>query len=175
MTGRIVLRVAVAALAAGLLAGCGTSYSWRSGVPADRRTVVVPTFANETDVAELGAVAARQLLREIQREGTFRIAPEGEAALEVQGVVKRLSTGAAAYDRRTGMRYAGFTLRAIVEISIVDKARRAVVVDSKRYVASTTVTSSQDLMTSRRDASGRLMDDLASQVVDDLLDLKFPE
>ena len=28
-------------------------------------------------------------------------------------------------------------------------------------------------MTSKRDASGRLMEDLASQVVDDLLTLKF--
>ena len=175
MTGRIVLRVAVAALAAGLLAGCGTSYSWRSGVPADRRTVVVPTFANETDVAELGAVAARQLLREIQREGTFRIAPEGEAALEVQGVVKKVSRGGVSYDRRTGMRYAGFTLKAEVEISVVDKARRAVVVDGKRYLASTPLTSSQDIKTSTRDASGRLMDDLARQVVDDLLQLKFAE
>ena len=174
MTGNVV-RAAVMALVAGLVAGCGTSYSWRSGVPEGKRTVTVPTFANETDVSELGAVATRQLLREIQREGTFRIAPEGEAALEVQGVVKRLSMGVTAYDRRSGMRYAGFTLKAEVEISVVDRARRAVVVDAKRYVASTVVTSSQDLMTSQRDASGRLMDDLAQQVVDDLLEMKFTE
>lgn len=175
MTRLNVLRAAGAALAAGILAGCGTSYSWRSGVPEGKRTVTVPTFANETDVTELGAVAARQLLREIQREGTFRIASDGDAALEVQGVVKKLSTGAGIYDRRTGMRYYGFTLRAVAEISVVDKARRAVVVDSKLYVAEAPVTSSQDLMTSKRDASGRLMDDLARQVVDDLLELKFSE
>ena len=175
MTRLLVLRAAGAVLAAGLLSGCGTSYSWRSGVPENRRTVTVPTFANETDILELGAVAARQLLREIQREGTFRIASDGDAALEVQGVVKKVSMGGASYDRRMGMRYVGFTMRAEAEVSVVDKARRAVIVDAKRYLASTTVTSSQDLMTARRDASGRLMDDLARQVVDDLLALKFPE
>lgn len=175
MTSLRFMRVVGALLAVGLAAGCGTSYSWRSGVPFDKRTVNVPTFANETDITELGAVAARQMLREIQREGTFRIASEGDAALELQGVVKKVSMGVVGYDRRAGMRNAGFSLSAVVEISVVDKARRAVVQDAKRYVATTTATSSQDLMSARRDASGRLMDDLARQVVDDLRDLKFSE
>lgn len=165
---------AVAASAA-ILAGCGTSYCWRPQVPAEKRTVTVPTFANETDVTELGAVAARQLLREIQREGTFRIATDDNAALEVQGVVKRLGASDTAYDRRTGARYTSLTLTAVVEISVIDKARRVVLVDGRRYTASAAATSSQDLMTARRDASGRVMDDLARQVVDDLLNIKFSE
>ena len=41
-----------------LCAGCA-SYTWRSSVPSGMRTVSVPTFRNETDVTELGAVAAR--------------------------------------------------------------------------------------------------------------------
>jgi len=172
MTRFPVCGLAALALAAAL-AGCGTSYAWRPTVPERMRTVCVPTFANETDVSEMGAVAARQVLREIQREGTFRVAAAADAAIEVQGVVKRLRIGGGAYDRRTGMRYAAFTLRADVEISVIDKARHAVLVDAKPYVASAQVTSSQDLMTSKRDASGRLMEDLASQVVDDLLTLKF--
>ena len=176
MTTRLLLlRAACAVVAAGLVAGCGTSYSWRSGVPRAMRTVAVPTFANETDITELGAVATRQLLREIQREGTFTVVSDGDAALEVQGVVKKVNVGGGAYNRRAGMRYSSYTMRAVVEISVVDKTRRAVVVDAKSYVATASVTSSQDLMTSRRDASGRLMDDLARQVVDDLLVLKFSE
>ena len=37
-----------AALAVLLLAGC-SHYTWRSQVPADMRTVSVPTFLNESD------------------------------------------------------------------------------------------------------------------------------
>lgn len=160
-------------MATALFAGCGTSYSWRSTVPAEKRTVTVPTFANETDVAELGAVASRQLLREIQREGTFRIASADDAAIEIQGVIKKVDAGVAAYDRRMRRRFAGSVLSAEIEVSVVDKTRRAVLVDAKRYVAETTITLSQDVMTSRRDASGRLMDDLSRQVMDDLLNLKL--
>ena len=46
-----------------LVCGCA-AYSWRSGVPAEMRTVSVSTFRNESDLTELGAVAARQVLRE---------------------------------------------------------------------------------------------------------------
>lgn len=163
--------VCLAAVA--LFAGCAASYGWRPSVPAEKRTVTVPTFANETDVIELGAVASRQLLREIQREGTFRVASADDAAIEVQGVIKKVKTGAATYDRRMHRRYAGSVLSAEVEVSVVDKTRRAVLVDARRYVAEVPITLSQDVMTSTRDASGRLMEDLSRQVVDDLLNLKF--
>ena len=158
-----------------ILAGCGTSYCWRPQVPAEMRTITVPTFANETDVTEIGAVAARQLLREIQREGTFRIATDDNAALEVQGVVKKISSSDAGRNRRTGMRYTSVVMEAEAEVSIIDKARRAVLIDGRRYPATSTVTASQDLLTARRDASGRVMDDLARQVVDDLVNMKFSE
>ena len=160
-------------LAVAAAAGCGRSYVWRPTVPASVRTVSVPTFRNESDVTGLGAAAARQVLREIQREGTFRIASGDDAALEVQGVVKKVRAGGASYDRRAGMRYASYTLSAAVEVSVVDRRTRKVLIDGRRYIASAPVTSSQDMLTSRRDASGRLMESLAAQVVDDLLSLKF--
>ena len=81
-------RFAFALVFATLLAGCASSYCWRPAVPQKMRSVCVPTFRNETGVQELGAIATRQLLREIQREGTFKIRNAGDAAVEIQGVVK---------------------------------------------------------------------------------------
>ena len=92
------------------LCGCGTDYCWRSSVPETVRTVAVPTFRNESNVMELGAVATRQVLREFQREGTFKIRATGDAALEVQGVVRSAHAGISAYDRRAGSRISAFTL-----------------------------------------------------------------
>ena len=156
-------------------AGCGSSYAWRSSVPPSARTVAVPTFANESSVTGLGAVAARQVLREIQREGTFKVSTADDAALEIQGVVKKVQAGGAAYDRRSGMRFASFTLSAAVEVSVVDRRTKKVLVNNRLYSATAPVTTSQDMVTSRRDASGRLMESLAAQVVDDLLNLDFDE
>ena len=153
--------------------GCSSSYSWRSSVPEEVRTVSVPTFRNESNVSEFGAVATRQLLREFQREGTFRIRTTGDSAIEIQGVIKSVSPTLAAYDRRSGGRIAGYDVSATAEISVIDKRSRKVLVDNRRYVARATFTAGQDKTTAVRDASGRLADDLAQQVVDDLLNLKW--
>ena len=153
--------------------GCGTSYSWRSAVPEEVRTVSVPTFRNESNVSELGAVATRQLLREFQREGTFKIRMTGDAALEIQGVIKSASLGTIVYSRRNYGRLASGEFHAEAEVSVIDKRSRKVLVDNRRYEATTTFTSQQDRTTAMRDASGRLADDLARQVVNDLLNLKW--
>ena len=169
----LVLSASCLVLGALCIAGCGTSYSWRSSVPEEMRTVSVPTFRNESEVNELGAVATRQILREFQREGTFRIRTTGDAALEIQGVIKSASFGTVAYDRRIYGRLSASECHAVAEVSVIDKRDRKVLVDNRKYMATTTFTSRQDRTTAMRDASGRLADDLARQVVNDLLNLKW--
>ena len=155
------------------LGGCGTSYSWRSSVPENLRTVSVPTFRNESEVMELGAVATRQLLREFQREGTFKVRSSDEAAIEIQGVIKSASSNINAYDRRAGLRTSAYKAQAEAEVSVIDHRSGKVRVNNRKYVAQADFTAGQDLTTAQRDASGRLAEDLARQVVDDVLNLKW--
>ena len=168
----LVPRVLCLALAVALC-GCATDYSWRSSVPESARTVTVPTFRNESNVPEIGALASRQILREFQREGTFKIRTSGNAAIEVQGVIKSVTPAMSAYNRRAGARVAAYDVSATAEISVVDKREGKVLVDNRKYEAHATFTAGQDRTTAVRDASGRLMDDLAQQVVDDILNLKW--
>lgn len=167
------LELGACCLLLGGFCGCASSYSWRPSVPQEMRTVCVPTFRNESDVSELGAIATRQLLREIQREGTFKIRNAGEAAVEIQGVVKRANCAVGAYDRTTELALNAYNYTAIAEISVIDKRSRKVLVDNRKFTAKTQLTAGHDLTTAMRDASGRLMDDLSRQVVDALLGLKW--
>ncbi len=160
-------------LAVFALVGCATSYSWTPRVPEKMRTVAVPTFRNESDLSEMGAVATRQVLRELQREGTFSIRRADEAALEIQGVVKSVSTGDAVTSRRTLARAASSEMTAEVEVSVIDKRAGRVLVEAKMYRPRTTLMANGDMTTAKRDASGRLADDLARAVVDDLLNMKW--
>lgn len=155
------------------LAGCSTDYSWRSSVPEDMRSVSVPTFRNESMLTEFGSIATRQVLREFQREGSFAIRPIEEAAVEIQGVVKSVSLSALAMNRRSGLGHSVQEAKAEVLISVIDKTRGSVVVNNRQYKAQVMLTSGHDLDTTQRDAAGRLADDLARQVVDDVLQLKW--
>lgn len=167
------LRLGAAVVLVGLVCGCGANYRWRPSVPADVRTVAVPTFRNESELQEVGAVAARQVLREFQREGTFKIRPVGDAALEIQGTVVSAGGGSVAYDRRSGLRISSYELTGEFSVSVIDKRAGKVLVDNRRYTARASFAVGQDLTTAQRDASGRMAEDLARQVVDDVLNLKW--
>lgn len=167
----VLLSLALAGLV--VLSGCGKTYCWKPSVPEGLRTVAVPTFRNESDLMELGAVTARQTLREFQREGTFRIASTDDAALEIQGTIKKVSAGVGAYDRRSGLRLSAYEMQVLVEVSVIDRKAAKVLIDNRPYTATATMTGSQDVTTLQRDASGRAAEDLARQIVDDVLNLKW--
>lgn len=150
------------------VAGCA-AYSWKPTVPESIRSVSVPVMRNESDITELGNVATREILREFQREGTMKIAPASEAAIEIQGIVLSSSASVNSYSRSTSWRNLEYSLDGEFEISVVDKRAGKVLIEAKRYKAHTTFLSSTDLLTTKRDASGRLAEDLARQVVDDVL------
>lgn len=162
------------ALLSGALAGCLSQYHWTSKVPEKMRTVSVSTFRNESDLTEFGAVASRQVLREFQREGTFGIRRVGDSAVEIQGIVKNVDTSAESYDRRGGLRRAGYRMRVTALVSVIDKINGKVIVDNVKYSAGVAFASgSTDLLTAKRDASGRLAEELARQIVDDVLAIKW--
>ena len=159
---------------AALVGGCGTDYVWRSNVPQNRRTVAVPTFRNATSIMEIGAVMARQVRREFQREGTFKLADGENAAIEIQGEVKTIASGTSAYDRRSNMRHAAYDCSATVIVSVIDRQDgNRVIIDNRPIVCTTQFTSGQDITTAERDASGRLAEDFARQLMDILLNLKW--
>ncbi len=168
---KMVLQIVLGAAVLGV-AGCA-SYRWTSNVPKEMRTVCVPTFRNETDITELGSVASRQILREFQREGTFRVARQDDAAVEIQGVLK---VGDAEYvggDRRTGSRQSVQNLTVKAVVSVIDRRNGKVLVDNREYVANASFTTASDSATRKRDASGRVAEDLATKVVDDVLNMKW--
>lgn len=156
-----------------LSAGCASSYSWRRSVPNDMRTVAVPIFVNKSDVQELGSIVSRQILREFQREGTFKLVRNDDSALEIQGEILSTSNDRLAYSLRTGLRFAGYDFKISARISVVDHKNGRVLIDGRVYEASAPMTASDDLLNVQRNISGAAADDLARQVVDDVLNLKW--
>ena len=78
-----------------------------------------------------------------------------------------------AYDRRSGLRISSYELVGEFAVSVIDKRLGKVLVDNRRYTARASFAVGQDLTTAQRDAAGRMAEDLARQVVDDVLNLKW--
>ena len=58
---------------------------------------------------------------------------------------------------------------------MIDKVNGRVLIDNREYTAAVTYSTGGDNLTSKRDASARLADDLARQVVDDLQNIEWKE
>ena len=156
------------AAALALLAGC-LGYRWTSEVPESMRTVSVPAFENRTNYAEFGATATKHVLREFQREGTFKIRRTGDSALELQGVVTKVELDGIDYDRGYDRRASEYRMRVTVECSLIDKVSNKVLFNNRKFVGETTFLSQRDVLTGQRNASDRVAADLARQVVDEVI------
>jgi len=164
-------RVLASALFVLLTAGCA-SYTWRSSVPERMRTVQVPTFCNSSKIVEAGAVATRQVLRELQREGTFKLLSDG-AAIEIQGEVLSVGATGGYSNYKVGSRIYGSTVVMKAKVSVIDKANGRVLIDNRLYTGEAEFSTGQDSQTAQRDASGRAADLMAQRIVDDLLTIDF--
>ncbi len=155
-----------------IVAGCA-SYSWTSSVPEELRTVAVPVFENQTMNAELGPMISQYTLREFQREGTFKIRRTGDSVIEIQGVITKAVRSGVAYDRDYGMRAREYRYIVTANVSIVNKKTGEVLQENRPYTAETTFLTQGDLLTGERNAAARIAQDMARQIVDDVLSYPY--
>ena len=164
----------VASLAAALLSGCA-GYTWGTSVPKEYRKVSVPVFENMTMVSEIGPIVTQYTLREFQREGSFKIVRPEDAVIEVQGVLRSMTRSGIAYERGEGMRASEYRYAIVADVTFVDKKNGKVLLERKGIKGETTFLTNDDLLTGQRNASFRVADDIARQVVNEALELPFPE
>ena len=162
-----------ALLAVTLLSGCA-GYTWGTSVPKEYRKVSVPVFENMTTASEIGPIVTQYTLREFQREGSFKIVRPDDAAIEVQGIIRSASRGGVTYDRGEGMRASEYRYTVVADVTFVDKKNGKVLLERKGIKGETTFLTNDDLLTGLKNASFRIADDIARQVVNDALALPFP-
>ena len=160
--------------AAMMLSGCA-GYTWGTSVPEEYRKVAVPVFENLTSTAELGPIVTQYTLREFQREGSYRIVRPEDAVIEVQGVIRDLSRVGVAYDRGRGMQAQEYRYAVSVDVSFVDKKNGKVLLERKGIKGETTFLTNDDLLTGQKNASFRIADDIARQIVNEAVALSFPD
>lgn len=159
-------------LTAACICGCA-NYRWTSRVPDEMRTVAVPVFENRTASAELGPIVTQYVLREFQREGTFSIRRSGGASIEVEGSIVKANRHPVSYDRTYGSRASEYRYLVTAEVSIVNKDTGRVLQANRQYTAETTFLVQGDLLTAQRNAAQRIAQDLARQIVDDVVSYPY--
>ena len=145
------------------LCGCA-NYRWTSRVPDEIRTVAVPVFENRTMSAELGPIVSQYVLREFQ---------SGDSSIEVQGSIVKAERRPVSFDRAYGSRADEYRYLVTAEVSIINKDAGRVLQANRPYTGETTFLVQGDLLTAQRNAAQRIAQDLARQIVDDVVSYPY--
>lgn len=151
-----------------LIGGCA-SYSFKSRVPAESRSIAVPVFENESDFPELDAVVTQYTLREFQREGTFKIRNLDRAAYKLYGGITQARQKALSYDRNFGTRASEYEYTVIATITLVETSSGKMLMREVPIKARTSFLTQGDMLTGLQDANPRIAKELAQAIVDAVL------
>ena len=163
-------KIASAVFASVLLfaAGCA-QYRFSADVPEELRTIAVPVFENASSFPEIDAITTQYVLREFQREGTFKIASLENASLKLLGKLVRADTQALNYDRNFGSRTSEYRYTLVAEITLVERDTGKLLIDGALVKANTTFLTHGDMLTGMQDAAPRIAKDLSRSIVDTVL------
>lgn len=164
----IVTRITTVTALLLMLCGCA-SYRFTSNVPDELRTLSVPLFENASGYPEIDAIVTQYVLREVQREGTFKIKPVESSSLKLLGKLVRSDLDSLSYDRNYASRTSEYRFTLTAEITLVERGTGKMLIENKRIKATTTFLTRGDMLTGLQDAYPRVSTDLSRAIVDTLL------
>lgn len=150
------------------MAGCA-SYKFRSAVPEELRTIAVPVFENASGYPEIDAVVTQYVLREFQREGTFKVSTLDNASLKLLGKLVKTDLQSLNYDRNFGSRTSEYRYSLVAEITLVERGSGKLLIDAVPVKANTTFLTHGDMLTGMQDAYPRIAKELARAITDTVL------
>ena len=165
---RVAGRLALCSLCLFLTASCA-SYRIGSAVPQELRTIAVPVFENASGFPEIDATVTQYVLREFQREGTFKIASMDDASVKLLGKLIRADLQSLNYDRGYGARTSEYRYTLVAEITLVERGTGKLLIDGERIKANTTFLTHGDMLTGMQDAGPRIAKELSRSIVDAVL------
>jgi len=167
------LRVATCALLL-LLAGCGYHTAGHAvQLPADVKTIAVPTFKNETSTYRIEQMLTGAVVREFTTRTHYHLLNDAsdDADATLRGTVLSTSSSPLAYNSNTGQT-ASVLIVVSMKVSLTDR-RGKVLYQNPSYVFREQYEVSQDLTSFFEEDSPafrRLSNDFARTLVSDILE-----
>jgi hypothetical protein len=163
------VKKAFSSLALAFLVGGCAGYHVGPATPAHLRhvkTIAVPTFANTTLTPRIEALVTGTIIKQMQQDGTFRIASEDRADAVLKGEIVGVNRSPARSVRGNVLATTEFNLNLAVRYSLVGQDGKPL--SSAGASGSTSFFRSGDVATDERQALPLAAEELAKQVVSQL-------
>ena len=158
------------ALALALTGGCaGYKLGPTIAAGAGERSVQVIPFVNQTLQPGLTDEVTAQLRKELQHDGTYRLATHNDGDILLSGVITRYDRNELSFSRTDVLTVRDFQVRIAADVTARDRITGKVLLE-QRVTGFTLVRVGSDLTSSERQALPLLAADLAKNVTSLLAD-----
>jgi outer membrane lipopolysaccharide assembly protein LptE/RlpB len=153
-----------------ILQGC-VGYQLGSMLPADIRSVYIPTFANKTAEPLIEFDTTQAAIQAFQRDGSIEVSGGPETADAVLNVtILDYDLAPVGFDRERKTKTDEYRLTLTVSLNLVRQANQQIVVESPRVQGDYTFTVSGDLTSSKKSALPQAAQDLAHDIVETVVE-----
>jgi Lipopolysaccharide-assembly len=165
-----VSRLLLACLTALAVSGCaGYKLGPTNGQAAGAKSLQVTPFSNDTLEPRLGDSVTTALRRNLQHDGTFKLATHGDADIVVTGVLKRYDRHQLSFLAQDVLTARDYRVNLIAHVTARDVAADKTILDQD-VTGYTLIRVGSDLASAERQALPLLADDLAKAVTALLVD-----
>lgn len=153
-----------------LLAGCaGYSLGPSNGMAAGERSLQIQPFINQTLQPRLTDTVTQQVRKQVQKDGTFKLATHDDGDLIISGVLTRYERRELSFSREDVLTTQDFRVELKAQVTVKERGTGKVILD-RQFSGLTLVRVGSDLVSSERQAMPILAADLARNIVDALAD-----
>ena len=146
------------------LTGCaGYQLGPTNGAAAGGRSVQVMPFSNQTMEPHLAETATAEMRREVQRDGTFKLASHDDGDIIVSGAIVTYLRIPLAFQPSDALTVTDYSLRMTVQVTARERSTGKVLLN-QRVGGSTLVIVGSDLTSAERQALPLLANDFAKNV-----------
>jgi hypothetical protein len=164
------LRLLCLCLVAADFTGCaGYKLGPTNGVAAGAKSIQLRPFSNQTMEPRLGDAVATALRRDMQRDGTYRVATHGSPDIIVTGVLTRYDRHELSFLPNDILTVSDFRVNLKARVTARDVHSGKVLLDQE-VTGYTLVRVGADLTSAERQALPLLADDLAKNITSLLVD-----
>jgi hypothetical protein len=151
-------------------AGCGGyKLGPTSGIAAGSRSIQVNFFQNKTLEPRLVESINNALRKNLQQEGTYRLATDNNGDIIVNGTITDFKRSAVGFQPADILTVRDYLIFLTVHVRATERLTGKVVLDRESY-GRTTIRVGADLASAEREAVPMLADDLAKRVTSMLVD-----
>jgi hypothetical protein len=156
-------------LIVGLLAlgasGCAYRLGPVNGLAAGSKSVQIVPFNNQTLQPRLTDAVTAQLHKQVQRDGTYRLATHGDGDIVVSGTIIRYARQEISLSSSDVQTAVDYQIEAVAQVTARERSTGKIILD-KPISGTTLIRVTSDLTSTERQALPLLAADLARNVID---------